>query len=145
MFSEINLLEYQNIISEMLNNLDQTEPLCSLRKIKFELNLLFYSAEILYNIAKVFKTEIVICGKAISLALLTELYGQDRNDRIARQRLKERLQIIFPELLFLSFSKIYRKLLLQTSIISRAWILSSQARKTCFDLLSMSYKQIYKI
>ena len=51
------------------------------------------------------KTEIIICGKAISLALLTEIYGQDRNDRKARQRLKERLQIIFPELLFLSFNK----------------------------------------
>ena len=54
------------------------------------------------------KTEIIICGKAISqaisLALLTELYGQDQNDRKARQRLKERLQIIFAELLFLSYN-----------------------------------------
>ena len=33
-----------------------------------------------------------------------QLYGQGRNDRKARQRLKERLQIIFPELLFLSYN-----------------------------------------
>ena len=39
------------------------------------------------------------------MALLTELYGQDRNDRKARQQLKERLQIIFPELVFLSYNK----------------------------------------
>ena len=39
------------------------------------------------------------------MALLTEQYGQDRNDRKARQRLKERPQIIFPELLFLSYNK----------------------------------------
>ena len=66
---------------------------------------MFYGAEILDNIAKVFKTEITICGKVKSLALATELYGQDWNDRIARLRRKERLQIIFPELLFLSYSK----------------------------------------
>ena len=41
----------------------------------------------------------------MSLAPLKELYGQDRNDRKARQRLKGRLQIIFPELLFLSYNK----------------------------------------
>ena len=39
------------------------------------------------------------------MSLLTELYGQDRNDRKARQQLKERLQIIFPELVFLSYNK----------------------------------------
>ena len=33
-----------------------------------------------------------------------QLYGQGRNDRKARQRLKKRLQIIFPELLFLSYN-----------------------------------------
>ena len=41
----------------------------------------------------------------ISLTLLTELYDQDHSYRKARLRLKERLQIIFPELLFLSYSK----------------------------------------
>ena len=69
---------------------------------------MFWSTENTDNIAKVeefVKTEIVICGKAKSVALLTELYGQDRNDRKARQQLKERLQIIFPELLFLSYNK----------------------------------------
>ena len=41
----------------------------------------------------------------MSLILLTELYDQDWNDRKARQRLKDRLQIIFPELLILSYNK----------------------------------------
>ena len=54
---------------------------------------------------KFLKLKIIICSKAISLALLTELYDQDRNDRKAWLLLKERLQIIFPELLFLSYSK----------------------------------------
>ena len=40
--------------------------------------------------------------------------------------------------------KIYHKLLFQTSITSHAQILSSQARKRCFDLLTISYKQIQK-
>ena len=69
---------------------------------------MFQRTEIPDNIAKVkefVKTEIIICGKVISMALLTEQYGQDRNNRKARQRLKERLQIIFPELLFLSYNK----------------------------------------
>ena len=46
-----------------------------------------------------------MCNKVISLVLLVELYEQDCNDRKARLRLKEWLQIIFPELLFLSYSK----------------------------------------
>ena len=70
-----------------------------------QLNHLFYGAETLDNIAKVFKAEIIICGKVVLLTLLTELYGQDWNDRILRQPLKERFQIIFPEHLFLSSSK----------------------------------------
>ena len=77
---------------------------------------MFWSNENTDNIAKVeefVKTEIVICGKAKSVALLTELYGQDRNDRKARQQLKERLQIIFPELLFFLITKTHHKLLLQ--------------------------------
>ena len=39
------------------------------------------------------------------MALLTKIYGQNRNDRKARQPLKERLQIMFPKLLFLSYNK----------------------------------------
>ena len=38
----------------------------------------------------------------MSLDFLSQLYGQDPNDRKAREQMKERLQIIFPELLFLS-------------------------------------------
>ena len=39
------------------------------------------------------------------MTLLAEIYGQDRNDRKARQSLKQRLQLIFPELLFLPYNK----------------------------------------
>ena len=35
-------------------------------------------------------------------------------------------------------------MLLRTSTISQAWILSSQERKKCFDLLTTSYEQIQK-
>ena len=47
----------------------------------------------------------IICSNSISLTLLTELYKQDRNYRRTKLWLKERLQIIFPELLFLFYSK----------------------------------------
>ena len=68
---------------------------------------MFQRNEISDNIAKIedlFKAEIIVCGKAVSLALLSELHDEDWNDRKARQRLKERLQMIFPELLFLSYN-----------------------------------------
>ena len=49
---------------------------------------------------------------SVDILELTELYGQDRNYRVARQRRKEKLQIIFPELNFFPIAKIYHKLLL---------------------------------
>ena len=69
---------------------------------------MFQLTKIPDNIAKpkeFVKTDIIICGKAISLTLLAEIYGQDRNDRKARQWLKQRLQLIFPELLFLPYNE----------------------------------------
>ena len=48
------------------------------------------------------KREIIASGKAVSLALLTELYGQDKNNRKHRQRLKERILKVYPDFLFLS-------------------------------------------
>ena len=48
------------------------------------------------------KREIIASGKAVSLALLTELYGQDKNNRKHRQRLKERILKVYLDFLFLS-------------------------------------------
>ena len=97
---------------EILNNADQTETLFLIRKtfsISCNLNwtTCFSILKLLIILwkLKTLKTEIVSCGKVISLALLRGLYNQNWNDRKARQRKKERLQIIFPELLFLSYSK----------------------------------------
>ena len=56
---------------------------------------------VLKFLEKFVKTEIIISRKAISLAFLSQLHGQDRNDRKAREQLKERFQIIFPELFLL--------------------------------------------
>ena len=88
------------------------------------------------NIAKVkafVKSEINICGKEISLTLLTELCNQDRNDRKARQRLKERLQIIFLELLFLSYNKNTPQIV--TAIINNI---------SCTDFIRSSKKKIFR-
>ena len=68
----------------------------------------------------------------ILLALLTELYDQDQNDRKARLRLKERLQIIFPGLLLLSFSK-------KMSQIAIANINNIQ----CMDFIVSSKKKLF--
>ena len=64
----------------------QTKPRQSLIKGKEH-----QRTEIPDNIAKVYefaKTEIPIFDIAMSLALLTELYNQDWNDRKGRQQLK---------------------------------------------------------
>ena len=126
-------------------SVDQIEQICLLRKIQFQLNHSFYGAEILDTIAKVFKTEIIICNKAISPALLTELYHQDRNDRNPTLWLKERLQILFPELLLISYSKNISQIVIGNinNIPCTDFIVSS--KKRCFYLLTTSYEDIWKI
>ena len=48
------------------------------------------------------KMEIIVKQRAVSMATLTKLYGQDENDRSARFRLKQRIEKVFPSLIFLS-------------------------------------------
>ena len=73
---------------------------------QFPVDLVIFTEEILNGkLHFLYSVKSSFVAKRYPLTLLVELYGPDRNDRIARQRLKGRLQIIFPELLFLSYSK----------------------------------------
>ena len=65
----------------------------------------------------------------MSLAPLKELYGQDRNDRKARQRLKGRLQIIFPELLFFCYNKNTPQIVIANNNISCTDFIRSSKEK----------------
>ena len=48
------------------------------------------------------RKEIITSRKAVSLAKLTEIYGEDKNDHKKRQCLTEKINEVFPDILFLS-------------------------------------------
>ena len=51
------------------------------------------------------KEEIIGKKKAVSITKLAEIYGEDKNDRKKRSRLKERIEKVFPDILFLHANK----------------------------------------
>ena len=48
------------------------------------------------------RKEIIASRKAVSLAELTDIYSEDKNDRKKRQRFKEKIKEVFHDILFLS-------------------------------------------
>ena len=77
--------------------------------------------------------EIIASRKAVSLAKLTEIYGEDKNDCKKRQRLKEKIKEVFPDILFLSANTKSPQTIAQKEEIIK--VVASELRKDILNVI----------